>query len=98
MNATAIQPLPEARPDPAGKVALVVGSGRDSTATAAALASAGAAVTLAAADEPASSERLGRFGALADGRWPSPPISARRGRSAAWWRRPWGPSAGSTSP
>lgn len=53
MNATAIQPLPEARPDPDGKVALVVGSGRDSTATAAALASAGAAVTLAAADEPA---------------------------------------------
>lgn len=32
---------------------MVVGAGRDSTATAAALASAGAAVTLAAADEPA---------------------------------------------
>ena len=53
MNATAIQPLAEAHTDLAGKVALVVGSGRDSTATAAAFASAGAAVTLAAADEPA---------------------------------------------
>jgi NAD(P)-dependent dehydrogenase (short-subunit alcohol dehydrogenase family) len=53
MNATAVQPIPTARPDLAGKVAVIVGGGRDSTATAAAIASAGAAVTLAAADEPA---------------------------------------------
>jgi NAD(P)-dependent dehydrogenase (short-subunit alcohol dehydrogenase family) len=39
--------------DLAGKVALVVGGGGESTATAAALASVGAAVTLAAADEKA---------------------------------------------
>lgn len=53
MTATALHPLPARASDLAGKVALVVGAGRESTATAAALASAGAAVTVAAADEPA---------------------------------------------
>jgi NAD(P)-dependent dehydrogenase (short-subunit alcohol dehydrogenase family) len=53
MTTTALHPLPARASDLAGKVALVVGAGRESTATAAALASAGAAVTVAAADEPA---------------------------------------------
>jgi NAD(P)-dependent dehydrogenase (short-subunit alcohol dehydrogenase family) len=53
MTATALKPLSIHASDLAGKVAVVVGAGRESTATAAALASAGAAVTVVAADEPA---------------------------------------------
>jgi NAD(P)-dependent dehydrogenase (short-subunit alcohol dehydrogenase family) len=53
MSATALQPLPVRGRDLAGKVAVIVGSGRDSISSASALASAGAAVTLAAADESA---------------------------------------------
>jgi NAD(P)-dependent dehydrogenase (short-subunit alcohol dehydrogenase family) len=53
MTATALKPLPARASDLAGKVAVVVGAGRESRATAAALASAGVAVTVAAADEPA---------------------------------------------
>jgi NAD(P)-dependent dehydrogenase (short-subunit alcohol dehydrogenase family) len=53
MTATALQPLSIRASDLAAKVAVVVGTGRESTATAAALASAGAAVTVVGADEPA---------------------------------------------
>jgi NAD(P)-dependent dehydrogenase (short-subunit alcohol dehydrogenase family) len=53
MNATALKPIPAIRHDLAGKVAVIVGAGGESAAAVAALASAGAAVTLAGADEPA---------------------------------------------
>jgi NAD(P)-dependent dehydrogenase (short-subunit alcohol dehydrogenase family) len=54
MNAIATQPSSANFDyDLTGKAAVVVGTGPDSTSTAAALASAGAAVTLAAADKPA---------------------------------------------
>ena len=68
MTATALKQLPARASDLAGKVAVIVGAGRESTATAAALASAGVAVTVAAADEPAimrTARAIQRAGGLA---------------------------------